>query len=373
MTGNEETQKEEVKERRSPRPFPKHTLQDTLEIPVAIQEKNAGKPMKRILLADAVGRKPTSSEFKHLLSSSFKYGLTEGTEKAEYISLTQIGLAITKPKDDKELQEAKVKAALIPDIFKRIYTHYKDAKLPNDAFLKNILEREFNIDREWVDECIAALVTNAKYVNILRDVSGSPYIMLDTTESPFITPSDNGKNSQEITDGDEPKENISAIKQPDSKKPTPPPPTADISKPIFIAHGKNKKPVEQLKGVLDQFHIPFVIAEEEPHSGRPISIKVAQSMQNCSSAIFVFTSDEEYVNSAGQKVFKPSDNVVYELGAASVLYGNKIVIFKEDGVEFASDFKDFGYISFEKDRLNAKAVDLLKELIGFGILKVVPG
>ena len=369
MEPKEEKAKEGVKERRSPRPFPKHTLQEAIEIPAAIQEKNAGKSMKRILLADAVGRKPTSSEFKHLLSSSFKYGLTEGTEKAEYISLTQLGLALTKPKDDKELQASKAKAALIPDIFKKIYTHYNDAKLPSDAFLKNILEREFNIDREWVDDCITVLVANAKYVNILRDVSGSAYIMLDATETHVVTPKDNGKE-QDTPKKEDYKEDTEITKQTTIAVPAP---TADVSKLIFIAHGKNKKPVEQLKGLLDQFNVPFVIAEEEPHSGRPISIKVAQTMQTCSSAIFVFTSDEEYMTSSGDKVFKPSDNVVYELGAASVLYGKKIVIFKEEGVEFASDFKDLGYISFEKDKLNAKAIDLLRELIGFGFLKVVPG
>lgn len=48
----------------------------------------------------------------------------------------------------------------------------------------------------------------------------------------------------------------------------------------------------------------------------------------------------------------------------------KIVIFKEEGVDFASDFSDFGYISFEKDKLDAKAMDLMKELVGFGILQI---
>jgi hypothetical protein len=34
-------------------------------------------------------------------------------------------------------------------------------------------------------------------------------------------------------------------------------------------------------------------------------------------------------------------------------------MFKGEGVEFASDFKDLGYISFEKDKLNAKAIDFI--------------
>jgi hypothetical protein len=63
---------------------------------------------------------------------------------------------------------------------------------------------------------------------------------------------------------------------------------------------------------------------------------------------------------------------VYELGAASILYGKKIVILKEAGVTLSSDFSDLGHITFEKDRLDAKAGDLMKEFIGFGLLKVIP-
>ena len=68
----------------------------------------------------------------------------------------------------------------------------------------------------------------------------------------------------------------------------------------------------------------------------------------------------------------PSQNVVYELGAASVLYGKKIVILKEDTVSFASDFSDLGYISFEKDNLDAKTSDLILELINLGFMQLTP-
>lgn len=50
--------------------------------------------------------------------------------------------------------------------------------------------------------------------------------------------------------------------------------TEDRSKQaIFVAHGKNKKPLEQLKGILEQFKIPYRVATEEPNLGRPIGPK----------------------------------------------------------------------------------------------------
>jgi hypothetical protein len=143
-----------------------------------------------------------------------------------------------------------------------------------------------------------------------------------------------------------------------------------LGQAIFIAHGKNKKPLEQLKKILDQFKVPFKVAVEEPNLGRPIGEKVRETMQACNCAILIFTADEEFVDAGGNTVWRPSENVVYELGASGYLYGNRLVILKEDGVDFPTNFRDIGYISFSKDQLEAKSMDLLKELIGFDILKL---
>lgn len=143
-----------------------------------------------------------------------------------------------------------------------------------------------------------------------------------------------------------------------------------LGQAIFLAHGKNKKPLEQLKGILEQFKIPYKIVVEEPNLGRPIGEKVAQTMQQCNCAVLIFTADQEFVDANGKKIYRPSENVIYELGAASYLYGERIVIIKEENVEFPSNFKDLGFISFSKDELNSKAMDIIKELIGFDIIKI---
>lgn len=60
------------------------------------------------------------------------------------------------------------------------------------------------------------------------------------------------------------------------------------------------------------------------------------------------------------------------MGAGSVLYGNKIVLFREETVGFASDFKALGYSTFEKNKLDAKESTLLNELQMLGIMKFRP-
>ena len=49
-----------------------------------------------------------------------------------------------------------------------------------------------------------------------------------------------------------------------------------------------------------------------------------------------------------------------------------IVIFKEKGLHFPTNFQSIGYIEFEADDIQARTADLLKELIGFGLVRVTP-
>ena len=56
------------------------------------------------------------------------------------------------------------------------------------------------------------------------------------------------------------------------------------------------------------------------------------------SAILVFTTDECFYGKDGKEVWRPSENVVHELGAASILYGGKIIILKEAGLTLPGNF-----------------------------------
>src|SRR3972149_2083060 len=111
------------------RPFPANSLAEAATIAQAIQDNNNGRAMNRVLVANAIQRKPASSDFKALLSSSLKYGLTTGTEKSETIALTDLGQSLTRPRDDAERASALKKASLEPELLRRIYEHYNNGKL----------------------------------------------------------------------------------------------------------------------------------------------------------------------------------------------------------------------------------------------------
>src|ERR1700735_3508708 len=102
------------------RNFPKHSLEASLVVAQKIQDEMGGKPMNRLLLADALGMSPSSSNFRDILSSSFKYGLTDGTEKADQLSLTEIGDSATARDAAKRLAALRT-AALRSPVFGQFF------------------------------------------------------------------------------------------------------------------------------------------------------------------------------------------------------------------------------------------------------------
>ncbi len=335
--------------------------------------------MSRLLLAEAMGYSPSSSGFRDRIAASAKYGFTEGNFNSETVSVSSLGVAVTRPRNEAERIEARRNALRSIPLFDELVRHFANAKLPSPDFLKNILEREpFNIDPAWSASAAEAFTEDAREVGYLRSIGGSPHIVLDASGA---TPSEVANSDESVDEPDDIPHNHAANGQVKDSATTSP--TRDIEEPrrespprpvpmqLFIAHGANRRPLEQLKEILNSWKVPFLVAVDEPNAGRPISEKVADTMRQCSAGIFIFTADEHFRSDAGDPISRPSQNVVYELGAASLLFGRKIVILKESGVTFPSDFSDLGWIEFDRDALDAKAMELLREMIALDAVRLV--
>jgi predicted nucleotide-binding protein len=354
------------------RNFPLHTLQEALEVPQKIQDERAGRPFKKILLADALGYKPGSSGFRDILSSSYKYGLTDGTEKAEEVSLTPLGGAAVQTTNPTQRRLAVRRAALKPPLFEQFFAAYQNNRIPSPDMLRKMLVSDYDVPKEFVEDCARILMENGRFANLIRDVGGSPYVMMDDNDGdaePITNEASNEDGSDDPTTqvaSDEP-----AARGPEASG-NGQPAAPKTARPIFIAHGKKQGPLEKLQKILAGFQIPYRVVVDEPNLARPIPQKVRDNMNECGSAILIFTCDEKFKRDNGDEVWRPSENVVYELGAASFAYGDKVVIFKEKGIHFPTNFQSIGYIEFEENAIEAKTADLLRELIGFGLLKVTP-
>jgi len=356
------------------RPYPEIPITEAIKVPQGIREHNAGRPMNRVLLAEALKLSPTSSDFRDLLSASYKYGFTKGSFNSETIDLTELGEQLTKPRSEMEKLSAMRKGLRKIVLFERLLTYFNNNKLPTAEFLKNTLEREpFNITPERSGEAANVFIANGKAVGFIRDVSGSPFVVIEAGPpaaevSEAITEVE--KEQVAISETTEEKEPVlPTLQKPKTPTEAPQIPT---SLQFFIGHGKDKEALEQLKEILNQLGIPYVVAQEEPNVGRPISKKVKELIDSCSGGIFILSADEEFKDLDGNSIFRPRENVVFELGAASHKYDQRIVIFKENGVAFPTDFRDLGHIEYEKGQLAGKTMDLLKELIALKAVKLLP-
>lgn len=362
------TEESDIKtKKRSKSLFPKRTLKDALRVAEAIQSNNAGEPYDRLDLAKALDNSPSSSSFRALITASGQFGLTAGSYAAEQISLTDLGRLIVAPRTPTERNQALLSALMSIHIFKTFFTKFDTKKMPEAELVKNTLSRDLKIPTNRIKACYDMILENARELGILDEISGNTYVRLSQLSTESLPPKKHEMREDEETSAFEDEEEEEEVSEASSALMETP-----RKNQVFIVHGKNRKPLEQLKNILDRWKVPYLAAIDEPHKGRPISKKVADLMHECTSAIVMFTADEKYTDDKGNVIYRPSDNAVYELGASSILYGDKIVILKENEVTLASDFSDLGYISFEKDKLDAKAMDLFNEFVGLGFLKVVP-
>lgn len=362
------------------RPYPSISLRDAVAIPNGLRDHNASHPMNRILLAEALGAQPASSAFRDLITAANKYGLITGNFSSETIALTPLGQQVANPASEEEHLDALRQAMERVPLFKQMLKHYNNNRLPPPNLLKSILERPpFNVPAAWSEEATSVFERTGRFTGVVRDIGPNPYVLREAGPPIAADEPPQGERTDDEADAAERDVPVSETLEPapitDSTAAAPPPTetTAPGNRQFFIAHGRDRTALAQLQSILKDLDIPYVVAEEEANVGRPISQKIADLMRACSAGIFIFSGDEEVTDPDGAVVKRPRPNVVYELGAASLLYGQRIVIFKEAGVEFPTDFRDLGYIEYEKDLLSAKSMELLRELIKLRAVRVTAG
>jgi hypothetical protein len=152
---------------RAQRPFPARTLEEALAIPKAIREKNNGKEWDSEQVAQAsLGIKKNNNRFYYLAAASRDYGLTVGGRDTEKVALTQLGHDIVFAGDETTARSKRIEAFFSVDIFKKVYDHYGSGKLPEDQYLNNTLQREFNLPGEFHADFRRIFEANCKFLGI---------------------------------------------------------------------------------------------------------------------------------------------------------------------------------------------------------------
>lgn len=234
-------------------------------------------------VASALDVQPSSGGFRTECGAAIGYGLTEGGPNAPEIALTPLGKRVTTPTEIDDDKRGLVEAALKPTVASQFYTKYDGSPLPPKNIAQNVLTT-FGVPKDRTSDVYDLLFENAKYVGLVKTIKDKDYIDIG------------GSSTNSVS-----------------------------RRPDFSDHVDNVPPVR----LLDSDFVRNTIFGEALYRARPIPLKVAETMRECGAAILVFTADKEYFDAERSPIWSPSENVSHELGAASVLYGERIVVFKE--------------------------------------------
>ncbi len=152
---------------------------------------------------------------------------------------------------------------------------------------------------------------------------------------------------------------------------------------IFISHGKDLKPVNELKEMLTEFRLTPVVLSEQPSGGRTVMEKL-EAYSDVGFAFVILTPDDlggfvemgsKWSRPARLRKFlktahtRPRQNVILEFGYfVGKLGRNRVACLLKKPVEQPSDMQGIVYLSF-KESLNEIRTEILNELkaAGFAI------
>lgn len=347
--------------------FPKHSLVDALRVPKALADKNGGQPLPPTETAIALGMSPGSSDFRILLSSSIKYGLTSGSYNQDRVTLEELGRNIVEPRNSEDEHRSLVQAALNPPTFSAIYKYFKGKKIPEDLFFQNTLVREFQVPRDHAAKCASVFTKNMNHVGLIRTASTGQWLSTETAGA-SVDDGEKGdsrtaQDDQVSTENDKPTED-------DETRGTHSESRSDVKDlqdhrlaRVFITHGKNKAFIGPIKDLLNFGQLEPVVSIERGSVAQPIPDKVMNDMRTCGAAIIHVEDEETLMDQAAEKHVVLNPNVLIEIGAAMALYGRRFILLVKDGIKLPSNLQGLSEVRYTGDKLDGEVtISLLKSI-----------
>ena len=164
--------------RRSPRKrFPLMSFEDTLILPKGILDYGLDGKINRVTLLDKLGKSPSSSATRVLISSSSKYGLTTGNYNSTSLQVTDGGsVALGADSPSQHVLEKQFELAIGHiEPFNLLYQKLKNQRLRDAAVLKDEFG-QFDIETSDGEKAVKVFTENLRFLGLVQDVSGEEYV-----------------------------------------------------------------------------------------------------------------------------------------------------------------------------------------------------
>ena len=343
------TEMNQGRRRRRTRPYPQRTLEYCLEVVETVFRHGGGGSLDRVVLAGKLGTTPSSSAFVIRLGSCERYGLT--TSNGGIVELTDRGEAAAAPSSPDERKAALVEAALEPELFRRFYNAYDGQKLPYDEMAMNMLRRDLGVEEELTAECLDVLKQNGLYAGLLGDVGGSLYVSANGAHA--------SQQSEPSPGSPGPGADVEVLHQA-------PPPPAD--RDILIGHSGASDVARTIESTLALFEVPFRTLELD--GGATFDGSAADVTSTCGAAIIVHAgpSSPPLDDSIERRAREDAVNLI---GGATALYGNRVLILRERGLERLRQESSVDAMQFRRGASDELGLELLRRLHEMEIIQVL--
>jgi predicted nucleotide-binding protein len=340
---------------------PRYPIQDAVRVARALADQYGKQPSSPLDVAVALDMKPTTGHFRYLCGSAVAYGITEGGPRAPKISLTELGMRIVAPIEEGDDVRATREAFLQPRVVGEFLRRYNSSKLPAPKIGRNVLET-MGVPADATERTFDLVVGSARELGLVRDIKGDEFVQLDTsiaipaTEQPPEDESDD-ETSYTAEEADQtPTLDAADV-------PPPAPAVSDIktNRKVFITHGSNKKIVAQLKELLSFGDFEPVVSEEKESVSKPVPEKVLGDMRMCGAGVIHVGVENTLLDKAGKEVSMLNPNVLIEIGAAMMRYGENFILLVEEGTTLPSNLQGLYEVRYAGDELDYPAtMKLLK-------------
>lgn len=338
---------------------PGSSLENALRVPRAISEHYAGGPVTPLQLAAALEMSPNAGPFRMLCGTSIAYGLTEGGYNAQQISLQGLGKRIIKPLEEGDDAIAKREAILRPRVVGEFLTKYSGSPLPRHDIALNMLQ-EMGVPKDKVESVFSLIVDSAQTVGLLREIKGKQYVDL-TGVTPV--PGDAGGEPAAVETADDNTSGEELLVQPAMLATRTPQSSAQLTRRVFITHGKDKSFLDPIKKLLGFGEMTPVISVEKQSVSKPVSDKVMEDMRSCSAAIIHVDAEQTLIDKDANEHKIVNPNVLIEIGAAMALYGRRFILLVHEGVALPSNLQGLYEVRYNGDALDGAATIKLLEAI----------
>ena len=155
--------------------FPAYGFSMALDIARQVEESGGGTLTEETLAVN-LGLSKNSSGFRLKCLAARQFNLL--VKQGATVSTTSIAKAILKPTSDEDALHGYRQSFLSIPLFQAVAERYRGQRLPDSQTLRNVLEREFSVERKRVQQAERLLLDSARDTYLLKHRGDGTYLTI---------------------------------------------------------------------------------------------------------------------------------------------------------------------------------------------------